>query len=59
MKIFKILFLIVLFFIPKINAQPFTLKSVGEAKSFGLKIYYGTKGKGAFVQYKGQKGIIS
>ncbi|WP_316804290.1 XAC2610-related protein [Pedobacter nototheniae] len=40
------------------NAQPFNLKSVGEPKAFGLKIYFGTAGKGAFVQYNGQKGII-
>jgi len=41
-----------------VNAQPFTLKSTGESKSFQLKIYYGTQGKGAFVQYIGQSGII-
>ncbi|TDQ08321.1 XAC2610-related protein [Pedobacter metabolipauper] len=41
-----------------VNAQPFTLKSTGQAKSFQLKIYYGTQGKGAFVQYMGQSGII-
>ena len=58
MRIFKILFTATLFFISKINAQPFTLKSVGEGKSFSFKIYFGTKGKGAFVQYNGQKGII-
>ncbi|MEG1592456.1 XAC2610-related protein [Chryseobacterium sp.] len=58
MKSFKILFLIAVFFACRYNAQPFNLKSVGEAKEFGLKIYYGTHGKGAFVQYKGQKGII-
>lgn len=40
------------------SAQPFTLKSVGEAKEFRLTLYYGTGGKGAFVQYSGQKGII-
>lgn len=40
------------------KAQPFTLKSVGESKEFSLKIYYGRTGKGAFVQYQGQKGII-
>ena len=40
------------------NAQPFLLKSVGQSKPFSLKIYYGTQGKGAFVQYVGQKGII-
>lgn len=41
-----------------IYAQPFTLKSVGEAKEFRLKLYYGTQGKGAFVQYSGKKEII-
>lgn len=40
------------------KAQPFTLKSVGETKTFQLQIYYSTQGKGAFVQYAGQKGII-
>jgi hypothetical protein len=41
-----------------IDAQPFTLRSAGEAKEFRLTLYYGTEGKGAFVQYSGQKGII-
>ena len=41
------------------HAQPYTLKSVGEAKEFRLKIYFGTRGKGAFVQYAGQKGILA
>ncbi len=41
-----------------LSAQPFTLKSVGEVKEFRLKLYYGTRGKGAFVQYAGKKGII-
>lgn len=41
-----------------ILAQPFTLKSVGEAKEFRLKLYYGSQGKGAFVQYSGKKEII-
>ena len=41
-----------------ILAQPFTLKSVGEAKEFRLKLYYGSHGKGAFVQYSGKKEII-
>lgn len=58
MRIFKILIIVTLFLIAKVNAQPFTLKSVDEAKPFSFKIYYGTKGKGAFVQYRGQKGII-
>lgn len=58
MKNFKILVLVFIIFACRYHAQPFNLKSVGEAKEFGLKIYYGTHGKGAFVQYKGQKGII-
>ncbi|MGQ7854361.1 XAC2610-related protein [Pedobacter sp. WC2501] len=29
------------------------------AKPFSLDIYFGTEGKGAFVQYRGQQGIIS
>jgi len=41
-----------------VHAQPFTFKSVGEAKEFRVTFYYGTKGKGAFVQYAGQKGRI-
>ena len=41
-----------------IKAQPFTLHSVGEPKEFSLQIYYGRAGRGAFVQYKGEKGII-
>lgn len=39
-------------------AQPFMLRSTGTSKAFQLKIYYGTQGKGAFVQYIGQSGII-
>lgn len=58
MRGFKILFLISVIFTCRYHAQPFTLKSVDEAKEFSLKIYYGTQGKGAFVQYEGQKGII-
>lgn len=58
MKSFKILTLVFFIFTCRYHAQPFTLKSVDEAKEFSLKIYYGTQGKGAFVQYKGQKGII-
>jgi hypothetical protein len=58
MENFKILFIIFLIFTSRYYAQPFNLKSVGEKKEFSLKIYYGTHGKGAFVQYNGQKGII-
>ncbi|RQO32573.1 hypothetical protein DBR32_02965 [Taibaiella sp. KBW10] len=39
-------------------AQPFLLQSKGQAKPFSLNIYYGSGGKGAFVQYSGHKGII-
>ncbi|MBC8985014.1 hypothetical protein H9X96_04410 [Pedobacter sp. N36a] len=39
-------------------AQPFTFKSIGLAKPFRFQVYYGAMGKGAFVQYVGQKGII-
>ncbi|RQO42543.1 hypothetical protein DBR39_01305 [Chryseobacterium sp. KBW03] len=41
-----------------ISAQPFTLKSAGEAKEFTLTLYYGSEGKGAFVRYSGKKDII-
>ena len=41
-----------------VNAQPVLLKSSGAGKTFQLKIYYGTEGKGAFVQYVGQQSII-
>ena len=41
-----------------ISAQPFILKSIGEAKEFRLTLYYGAQGKGAFVQYSGKKEII-
>lgn len=40
------------------KAQPFTFKSIGEAKEFRMTLYYGIHGKGAFVQYAGKKGII-
>lgn len=42
----------------QLRAQPFLLTSARTKPSFSLKIYYGTEGKGAFVQYSGQKGII-
>jgi len=55
----KFLFLIILAMLfSRITAQPFSLKSTGLAKDFHLNIYYGTEGKGAFVQYRGQQGII-
>lgn len=40
------------------KAQPFTLRSSSGAKPFVLDIYFGTEGKGAYVQYQGQRGII-
>lgn len=55
-RILTILFLLLI--VANVHAQPFDLKSVGEAKTFRLRIYFGTQGKGAFVQYHGQKGII-
>ncbi len=58
---FKYLFLIAVLVVSNVailSAQPFTLTSVGEAKPFRLHLYYGTRGKGAFVQYTGQKGVI-
>lgn len=55
----RILVVIILMLsINTLYAQPFTFKSVGLAKPFRLEIYYGAMGKGAFVQYAGQKGII-
>ncbi|MDR6485588.1 hypothetical protein J2799_000073 [Chryseobacterium vietnamense] len=54
----KLLLVCMTLFSVAIYAQPFTLKSVGEAKEFRLKLYYGTQGKGAFVQYSGKKEII-
>lgn len=50
--------LIILFLVLQAKAQTFTFKSTGEAKPFLLDIYFGTEGKGALVQYRGQKGII-
>jgi hypothetical protein len=55
----KILLICIVILSVFIKAQPFTLKSAGEPKEFSLKIYYGRAGKGAFVQYEGQKGILS
>lgn len=58
-KTFLSLILILIFGITgRMSAQPFLLKSKNEPKPFSLKIYYGSGGKGAFVQYTGQKGII-
>lgn len=55
-KILPILILVMMF--SKVMAQPFSLKSTSVTKPFRLNIYYGTEGKGAFVQYRGQQGII-
>ena len=44
--------------ISQAQAQPVSLKSRGLAKPFQLDIYFGSEGKGAFVQYHGQPGII-
>lgn len=40
-------------------AQPYRLQSVGVSKPFMLDIFFGEQGKGAFVQYIGQKNIIA
>lgn len=55
-KILPIIVLVMMF--SEVSAQPFSLKSTGETKAFRLNIYYGDEGKGAFVQYRGQQGII-
>ncbi|MGE9313438.1 XAC2610-related protein [Niabella sp. CJ426] len=52
-----LLLLIIYSSLTQSKAQPFLLKSQTKP-SFSFKIYYGSKGKGAFVQYTGQKGII-
>ncbi|MDR2238805.1 MAG: hypothetical protein LBE92_22040 [Chryseobacterium sp.] len=54
----KLLSLYLILFSVAAWAQPFTFKSVGEAKEFRLTLYFGTGGKGAFVRYAGQKSII-
>ncbi len=56
-KTIILLLLIIYSSLTQSMAQPFLLKSQTKP-SFSLKIYYGSKGKGAFVQYTGQKGII-
>lgn len=55
-KLPSIILLVLLF--SKAIAQPFSLKAINVAKPFSLDIYFGTEGKGAFVQYRGQQGII-
>lgn len=55
-KLVPIIILALLF--SRATAQPYLLKSTNGLKSFQLDIYFGTEGKGAFVQYRGQKGII-
>ncbi|TKC09203.1 XAC2610-related protein [Pedobacter frigoris] len=55
-KILPIIVLVMMF--SEVIAQPYSLKSTGGAKAFRLNIYYGTEGKGGFVQYRGQQGII-
>ena len=57
LKKLPVLTLLILLFSQAI-AQPFSLRSTNEAKPFSLDIYFGTEGKGAFVQYRGQQGII-
>ncbi len=58
MKFNYVACIILLLFFSRARAQPYLLKSTDSGKNFQLKIYYGTEGKGAFVQYVGQKGII-
>ncbi|SFA39661.1 hypothetical protein SAMN04488511_101495 [Pedobacter suwonensis] len=41
-----------------VKSQPFLLKSGTGAKPFLMNIYYGTGGKGAYVKYLGQQGVI-
>ncbi|SDF65401.1 hypothetical protein SAMN05421827_101103 [Pedobacter terrae] len=41
-----------------VQAQPFFLKSTSGGKPFLMNIYYGTDGKGAYVKYRGQQGVI-
>lgn len=57
LKKLPVLILLILLF-SQAMAQPFSLKSTNAAKPFSLDIYFGTEGKGAFVQYRGQQGII-
>lgn len=52
------IFVLVLLF-SEAFAQPFSLKSTNGTKPFSLDIYFGTEGKGAFVQYRGQQGLIA
>lgn len=54
----RALFIALVMLFTKAAAQPFSLRSAGAGKSFQLNIYYGTEGKGAFVQYRGHQGII-
>ncbi len=56
-KTTTLLLLILYSGLTQLKAQPFLLKSQTKP-SFSLKVYYGSKGNGAFVQYSGQKGII-
>jgi len=42
-----------------VQAQPFLLKSTTGAKPFLMDIYYDSNGKGAYVKYRGQQGVIS
>ncbi|WP_231424648.1 hypothetical protein [Pedobacter sp. Leaf250] len=58
-KTVKIILSLLMLIVGKTYAQPYTLQSVGIAKSFSLDIYFGDKGKGAFVKYHGQKAIIA
>ncbi len=41
-----------------VQAQPFLLRSTSGAKPFLMNIYYADGGKGAYVKYRGQQGIL-
>jgi hypothetical protein len=56
-KIVPLLLALVILFTQS-TAQPFSLRSTGGGKAFQFDIFYGTEGKGAFVQYRGHQGII-
>lgn len=56
-KLLSVTLFVLLFF--RALSQPFSLKSTNGTKPFSLDIYFGTNGKGAFVQYHGQQGLIA
>lgn len=58
-KVIKIITICLLIITAKSYAQPYILQSVGLSKPFSLEIYFGSRGKGAFVKYHGQNEIIA